>query len=49
MALGVIGMVYVLYRLSKPSYRFILAPRRRKFASKLASKAMAFRSWFFEL
>ena len=49
MALGVIGMVYVLYRLSKPSYRFILAPRRRKFASKLASRAMAFRSWFFEL
>jgi len=49
MALGVIGMVYVLYRLSRPTYRFILAPRRRKFASKLASRAMAFRSWFFEL
>ena len=49
MALGVIGMVYVLYRISKPTYRFILAPRRRQLASKLASKAMTFRSWFFEL
>lgn len=59
MTLGIIGTIYVLYRLSKPSYRFVLAYRRREdkrlstlisqSASKLSSKAMAFKSWFFEL
>jgi len=59
MALGILGMTYILYRLSKPSYRFILLYRRRKdkrlswlisfSASKLSAKALAFKSWFFEL
>lgn len=60
MALGVLGMTYLLYRLSRlsPKYYQLLVAygRKRKAgrlvslsASKLASGATAFRSWFFEL
>ena len=56
---GMIGMAYVLYRVSRlsPRYYQILVAygRRRRINrvsvafSKFASKATAFRSWFFEL
>ena len=58
-ALGTMGMAYLLYRLSRlsPKYYQVLVAygRKRRIRgvsvafSKFASKATAFRSWFFEL